>query len=160
MHWPLTPTGVKKKKCTQLTPLCRRLILLPYLESYFEETKYILVKFYQFSCIQESYYKNSIWKRVWIVYNCSPYYMPTFQPNLRLMRSLSNLFGLVYLFFLVHKLRILKLSCSLTFIRATSTMIQACSRWRQLHNLIIKKVDKQYQSFQDFKRLQCGHWYF
>ena len=32
-----------------------KLIVLPYLESYFEETKYNLVKFYQFSCIQEYY---------------------------------------------------------------------------------------------------------
>ena len=30
-------------------------IVLPYSESYFEETNYILVKFYQFSCIQEYY---------------------------------------------------------------------------------------------------------
>ena len=28
-------------------------IVSSYSESYFEETKYILVKFYQFSCIQE-----------------------------------------------------------------------------------------------------------
>ena len=30
-------------------------IVLPYSESYFEETKNVLVKFYQFSCNQEYY---------------------------------------------------------------------------------------------------------
>ena len=30
-------------------------IVIPYSESYFEETKYILVKFYQISCNQEYY---------------------------------------------------------------------------------------------------------
>ena len=30
-------------------------IVLPYSESYFEETKYMLVKIYQFSCNQEYY---------------------------------------------------------------------------------------------------------
>ena len=48
-------------------------IVLAYSESYFEETKYILVKFYQFSCIQEYYLTNSIRKRVWIVYNFSAF---------------------------------------------------------------------------------------
>ena len=33
-------------------------IVLPYSESYFEETKYILAKFYQFSCTQEYYIKR------------------------------------------------------------------------------------------------------
>ena len=51
----------------------------------FEETKYILVKFYQFSCIQECYSTNSIWKRVWF----SLFYMPTFLTNHRLIRPLS-----------------------------------------------------------------------
>ena len=44
---------------------CMKWIVLPYLESYFEDTKYILVSFDQFSCIQEYYYTNSIWKCVW-----------------------------------------------------------------------------------------------
>ena len=68
-------------------------VVLPYSESFFEETKYILVKFYQFSCIQEYYQTNSIRKRVWIVYNISaflyasvpaesPSYAPTFFRNL------------------------------------------------------------------------------
>ena len=48
-------------------------IVLPYSESYFEETKYMLVKFYQFSCYQEYYKTNSIRKRVWIVYNFSAF---------------------------------------------------------------------------------------
>ena len=30
-------------------------IVVPYPESYFEEAKYILAKFCQFSCIQENY---------------------------------------------------------------------------------------------------------
>ena len=46
-------------------------LVLPYSESYFEETTYMLVKFYQFSCNQEYYKTNSIRKRVWIVYNFS-----------------------------------------------------------------------------------------
>ena len=58
-------------------------IVLPYSESYFEETKCILVKFYQFSRIQE-YYKRM--KRLQIF---SLFYMPTFLPNLRLMLQLS-----------------------------------------------------------------------
>ena len=48
-------------------------LVLPYSESYFEETKYMLVKFYQFSCNQEYYKTKSIWKRVWIVYNFSAF---------------------------------------------------------------------------------------
>ena len=46
-------------------------IVLLYSESYFEETEYILVKFYQFFCNQAYYHKNSIRKRVWIDHNCS-----------------------------------------------------------------------------------------
>mgnify|MGYP003692198961 CR=1 FL=1 len=65
-------------------------IVLPYSEWYFEETKYISVKFYQFSCIQGYYQTNSIRKCVWFVYNFSAFFnMPTFLPNLRLMRPLS-----------------------------------------------------------------------
>ena len=48
-------------------------IVFPYSESYFEETKYILVKFYQFSCNQDYYYTNSIRKRAWIVFNFSAF---------------------------------------------------------------------------------------
>ena len=39
-------------------------IVLPYSESYFEETYYILVRFYKFSCKQEYYLMNSIRKRI------------------------------------------------------------------------------------------------
>ena len=35
-------------------------LVLPYSESYFEETTYMLVKFYQFPCNQEYYKTNSI----------------------------------------------------------------------------------------------------
>ena len=60
-------------------------IVLPYSESYFEETKYILVRFYEFACNQEYYLMNSIRKRVWIVYNFSAFVIC----QLRLMRALS-----------------------------------------------------------------------
>ena len=50
-------------------------IVLPNSESYFEETKYILVKFNQFSCIQEYNQTNSIRKRVWIVYSFSGFFI-------------------------------------------------------------------------------------
>ena len=62
-------------------------IVLPYSELYVEETKYMLVKFYQFSCNQEYYETNSIRKCVFF----SLFYMPMFLPNLRLMRPLSFL---------------------------------------------------------------------
>ena len=65
-------------------------IILPFPDSYFEETKYMSVKFYQFSCIREYYLTNSIGKCVLIVYNLSA----TFLPNLRLMRPLSLMFDL------------------------------------------------------------------
>ena len=65
-------------------------IILPFPDSYFEETKYMSVKFYQFSCIREYYLTNSIRKCVLIVYNLSA----TFLPNLRLMRPLSLMFDL------------------------------------------------------------------
>ena len=32
-----------------------KLVVLPYSESYFEKTNYVLVRFYQFSCNQEYY---------------------------------------------------------------------------------------------------------
>ena len=62
-------------------------MVLPHSESYFKETKYILVNFYHFSCISEYYKTYSTRKRTWIVYNFSafvnvpaesPSYAPTF----------------------------------------------------------------------------------
>ena len=38
-------------------------MVLPYSESYFEETKYILVKFYQFYGIQKYYFKRTAFKK-------------------------------------------------------------------------------------------------
>ena len=86
-------------------------IAFPYSESYFEETKYILVKFYQFSCIQEYSLTNSIRKRVWIVYTFSaflyanvpaefPSYAPTF---------FVNLYHIDMILFFILKNRIVKL---------------------------------------------------
>ena len=48
-------------------------IVLPYSESYFEDSKYIFVKFYQFSCIQEFYLTYIFRKRKWIAYNFSAF---------------------------------------------------------------------------------------
>ena len=63
-------------------------IILPYSESCFEETKYILVKFYKFSCIQEyikriafenAYGSSVIFQPFWYanVPVESPFYAPT-----------------------------------------------------------------------------------
>ena len=64
-------------------------IILPYSESYFEERKYILVKCYQFSCIQETVkrisfenaYESSVIFQPFLYANVpaeSPYSVPTF----------------------------------------------------------------------------------
>ena len=43
------------KNKVKFVDFCMKWIVLPYSESYFEETKYNSVKFYQFSCIQRYY---------------------------------------------------------------------------------------------------------
>ena len=78
--------GIKNKE--NFVDYRMKWIVLPYSESYFEETKYILVKFYQFFS--------------------SLFYMPTFLQNLRLMRPLSFIRRRPYfvqcsLYLLVHR---------------------------------------------------------
>ena len=67
-------------------------VVLPFSESDSEETKSIKVKIYPFSCNKEYYYTNSIRKSVRINHNISVFYLPTFLPNLRLMRPLPIVF--------------------------------------------------------------------
>ena len=66
-----------------------KLVVLPYSESYLEETKYILVKFHQFSCYQntikriefENAYESSIIFQPLLYANVPaefPSYAPTF----------------------------------------------------------------------------------
>ena len=56
-------------------------IVLPYSESYFEKTKYFLVKFYQFSCNEDYYYYYYLIFQPLLYANVpaeSPSYVPTF----------------------------------------------------------------------------------
>ena len=71
-------------------------IVLPYSESYFEETKYILVQFYQCTSNTITIINNTIIRITFenaykssIIF--SLFDMPTILPNLRLMRQLSFL---------------------------------------------------------------------
>ena len=70
-----------------------KLIILSYSESYFKVSKFILVRFYQFSCIQD-YYKRIAFQNAYetsIIFQ--PFLYASDPPNLRLMHplSLSNL---------------------------------------------------------------------
>ena len=70
-----------------------KLIILPYSESYFKVSMLILVRFYQFSCIQD-YYKRIAFQNAYetsIIFQ--PFLYASVPPNLRLMHplSLSNL---------------------------------------------------------------------
>ena len=49
-------------------------VVLPFSESYSEETKCIEVKMLPFSCNQVYYLSNSIWKLVRIIYNVSVFF--------------------------------------------------------------------------------------
>ena len=81
---------------------CTKWIVLPYSESYFEETKCIEVKIYPYSGNQENNKTNGIriYIPIQIIYIVVSFFslfnMPTFQPNLRLMRLLSLRIGFCF----------------------------------------------------------------
>ena len=85
---------------------CTKWIVLPYSESYFEETKCIEVKIYPYSGNQENNQTNGIRKYIRIIYIVVSFFslfnVPTFQPNLRLIRPLSLRIG--FCFHLTEKL--------------------------------------------------------
>ena len=64
-------------------------IVLPYSESYFEETIYILVNFYHFPVFNYTIKRKAFDNAYESFIIFSLIYMPTFLPNLRLIRPLS-----------------------------------------------------------------------
>ena len=89
-----------KKNKVKFVDFCTKWIVLPYSESFSEETKYTEVKIHLFSCNQ-GYNKTALENPLVSSIIFSLFCMPTILPNLRLIHPLSFLYT-CYIIFIMN----------------------------------------------------------